>query len=245
MPIKSRLLLCIALLALMSGCATRSISNSDCDPSKNSWCARNAPAELSEFDVLGIAINAHPSEADIAAALAKPRTLTLNRASRILLIQSGAAFPDAPMRDALNKRYLVGSFSGAKPPAALQQNADDAANYSRSLRFAAAQGGFDKVLVYWGVLESARKNYATSAVSWVPVIGWGIPDEKEQMRIRLKLVLIDVASGQWDMFEPTPAEDSSSSSIMSRREDDQTLVAKLKARGYETAADELSKRFER
>ena len=234
------------LLTLLGGCATRSISNSDCDPSRGYYgCAANAPAELSEFDVLGIARDARPSDADIAAALARPRTLTLDRNIRVLLIQSGAAFPDAPMRAALAARYTVGTFSGTRPTQGPQRDPVNAESYARSLRLAAAQGGYDKLLVYWGVLESARKNNAASNVSWVPIVGWMLPDEREHMRIRLRLALIDTASGQWEMLEPTPVADDSLSSVISRRDVDQSLVAQLKDRGYAGAAEALKLRFER
>jgi hypothetical protein len=242
----ARILLGAALVCgLISGCATRSISNSDCDPSRGYGCAQNAPAELSEFDVLGIARDARPSDADIAAALAKARSLTLSRASRVLVIQSGAMFPDAPMMEALKARYNVSGFSGVATSQPRVQGAVDAQSYSRSLRLAAAQGGCDKLLVYWGVLESARKNNAASSVSWVPVVGWLLPDEREHMRIRLRLALIDTATGQWDMLEPEPVADDSLSSIVSRRDVDQGLVAQLKVKGYAGAAEALRLRFER
>lgn len=240
---RTTLLCTLALAALLAGCATRSISNSDCDPSRDSYCARNAPAELSEFDVLGIARNAKPTDADIAAALARPRSLVLNRSSRILLIQSGAPFPDAPMHEALAKHYAIGTFSGTRPRNGI--DAVDAESYARSLRIAAAQGGYDKVLVYWGVLESARIDNAASNVSWVPIVGWMLPDEREHMRIRLRLALIDTGSGQWEMLEPPPVGSDSLSSFMSRRSVDQTLVMQLKTAGYEKAAEALSLRFER
>jgi len=244
---RTPLLCSLALAALLAGCATRSISNSDCDTTRDPYCARNAPAELSEFDVLGIARNAKPTDADIAAALARPRALALNRGSRILLIQSGAAFPDAPMREDVAKRYAVGTFSGTRPRtvAGISTDAADAESYARSLRLAAAQGGYDKLLVYWGVLESARIDNAASNVSWVPIVGWMLPDEREHMRIRLRLALIDTATGQWAMLEPPPVDSNSLSTMLSRRSVDQSLVAQLKEAGYEQAAEALSMRFER
>ncbi|XHS76459.1 hypothetical protein ACFJGW_12015 [Burkholderiaceae bacterium UC74_6] len=236
----------VLLLALLAGCATRSISNSDCDPSRGYGCAANAAPELSEFDVLGIARDARPSDADITAALAHPRMLSLSRSSKLLVIQSGAMFPDAPMMEALKARYNATGFSGrAASPSRSPNDAVDPQSYSRSLRLAAAQGGCDKLLVYWGVLESARKDNIASHVSWVPVVGWMLPDEREHMRLRLRLALIDVATGQWEMLEPAPVADDSLSTVLSRRDIDQTLVAQLKQRGYAGAADALAQRFER
>ena len=147
------------------------------------------------------------------------------------------------MREALAKRYALGTFSGTRP--ANGRDADDAESYARALRMAAAQGGHDKVLANWGVLESARLDNAASNISWVPIVGWMLPDEREHMRIRLRLALIDTGTGQWEMLEPPPVGSDSLSSIMSRRSVDQTLVAQLKASGYERAAVALSLQFER
>ena len=52
---------------------------------------------------------------------------------------------------------------------------------------------------------------STKAVSWVPIVGGIIPDESQEMRIRLKIALIDVATGQWDAFSPKPIQDTSAS----------------------------------
>ncbi|MCL1860340.1 MAG: hypothetical protein FWG52_02230, partial [Proteobacteria bacterium] len=122
---------------------------------------------------------------------------------------------------------------------------ESAEGYSRSLRLAAARSGCEKIVVYWGMLESARENLATSAVSWVPVVGWVLPDERQRMRIRLKMVLVDVRTGQWEMYSPEPLDDRSFSSMIGRRDTDQTLVATLKEKAYVSAADDLQKRFGR
>lgn len=241
-----RYFLIFALATLASGCTTRSISNSDYDAGRGSYYGQAVPTELSEFDVLGIDRDAKPTDEEIATQLSKARSIVVRRDSKILLIQSGAMFPDEPMVRSMSKRFSIGQFSGQQYSSQINaKQPTSAANYSRSLRLAAAQGGHDKILAYWGVLESARENLATSAVSWVPVVGWILPDERQRMRIRLKLVLIDVATGQWEMFTPDPIDDRSLSTVLSRRDTDHSLVASLKERAYQSAADDLSKRFER
>jgi hypothetical protein len=47
------------------------------------------------------------------------------------------------------------------------------------------------------------------------------------------------------MLEPEPVADDSLSSIVSRRDVDQGLVAQLKVKGYAGAAEALRLRFER
>ena len=38
----------------------------------------------------------------------------------------------------------------------------------------AARGGYEKIVVYWGILETAQENLETKAVSWVPIVGVGM-----------------------------------------------------------------------
>ena len=232
---------CTAALALavvlLAGCATRSISNSgyDSDRYRYGWAASGGyNGELSELDVLGVSPDATISEGDIRAALADAKPPQLERNSKVLLVQSGAEFPDEPMMTALNQRFQVLPFSGRptwKP--------ESHAAYSKTLRLAAARGGYDKIICYWGILESAQENQATKIVSWVPLVGYLVPDQKQSMRIRLKAAIIDVSSGRWTFVMPAPATSSDFSSIVTRRNTDQSLVAELKEAGYRSLVREL------
>ena len=107
------LLICAAL----AGCArsARSISNSAYQPEHRYGGDGRADAGtdpafayrggLSEFDVLGITRGQATSEAEIAEALNSARRVKLGPGSSILLIQSGATFPDAPMVAELSKHF--------------------------------------------------------------------------------------------------------------------------------------------
>lgn len=230
----------VLLGAVLCGCATRSISNSGYQT--ESWYGSRTPAnpfykgELSEFDVLGIDPKVNVTGDDIAKALETRKTLKLPKGSAIMLIQSGASIPDEPMVKALEKYYNVSVFSGVP----LSQ---DSNNYSMPLRLAAAKGGFEKIVVYWGLLETAQKELGTKAVSWVPFVGGVITDESQEMRIRLKLAVVDVKTGQWDMFSPEPFDDAASSARYGREASDQGQVSVLKKKAYESAAEDLVKRF--
>src|SRR6476660_6528819 len=109
--------------ALLLGCAkVRSISNSGYQantgysgyhPADNS----SDPAfiyrgELSEFDVLGITRGQSTSESEIAQALDNAKRVKLIPGSSVLLIQSGAVFPDAAMVTQLSKYFRIVPFSG-------------------------------------------------------------------------------------------------------------------------------------
>jgi len=237
----------ILLFGLLSGCTMRSISDSGYESGHQ--YGRSNPfyqGELSEFDVLGIDRGARPSDQEIADALSTRHPIFLKRGSKVMLIQSGALIPDDQMTKALEKSYSIVPFTGI-PTAAAKSNSTEqsAESYSRSLRLAAARSGCERIVVYWGILESARENLATSTVSWVPIVGWALPDERQRMRIRLKFAIVDVRTGQWEIYLPEPLDDREFSSMLSRRDTDQSLVATLKDKAYLAAANDLQKRFDR
>ena len=226
----------LGAVVLLAGCTTRSISNSGFkDHGRRSTELGGYTGELSTLDVVGIGADTTVTEDDIQAALRRPGGAKLGRASKVLLIQSGADFPDAPMLEAMRRRFDVAAFSG-RPPAKSEPNAA----FAKTLRLVAAKGGYDKIVCYWGVLESARKDKITATISWVPIVGYIIPDEREHMRIQLKAAIVDVATGSWTFVSPPAAESSKLSTVLSREETDQTLVHRLKAEGYATLARTLA-----
>lgn len=115
----------------------------------------------------------------------------------------------------------------------------DPETYSKSLRLTAARGGADLVLCYWGMLESESDRLPTKTVSWVPLVHWIVPDEKQRMRIRLKVALLDVRSGNWSVFSPKPFSDARLTTSSRRGAVDQKQVERLKQLAYEAAVAEL------
>src|SRR4051812_38908609 len=161
----SKLSLLVAACALLAGCdSTRSISNSGYhgDDHMSYYAPRmngSDPGfayrgELSEFDVLGIMRGQTTTEQDIQRALDNAKSVTLNANSSILLIQSGAMFPDAPMVNELSKYFRVSPFSGVPPisrhGSETTTETRDPESFAQSLRLAAARGGNDVILCYWG-----------------------------------------------------------------------------------------------
>lgn len=238
-------LACLAALGLvwLTGCTTRSISNSGYRGGGGYYGNSMYRGELTDFDVLGVDRDQTISEVDIGKALDSAGREKLRRGSSVLLIQSGAMFPDEPMASELNRYLNVVPFTGV--PTDTRRPGDSApdtmmpANYSKSLRLAAARGGCENILCYWGVLESAREGLASKSLSWVPVVGWVVPDERQHMRIRLKIAIVDVRTGHWSMLTPEPFEDKSLSGLQSRENSDQRQVETLKRKAYETAARDL------
>jgi len=227
------------VLLLLAACGTRSISDSG---HREPGYGHGNPAyqgELSEYAVLGIDPAGTYSDADIQKAMVERRPLSVRKGSGILLVQSGAEMADPEMIAAMEKYYTVAAFSG------VPQQAKAAAPYSQLFRMAAAKGGYDAVIVYWGVLESASQGLGGKAISWVPVIGGIVPDENQQMRIRLMMAVIDTRTGQWDSFSPEPFADEAMSNQHGRAASDQRQVMELKGKAYKAAAEAVALRYGR
>ena len=57
------------------------------------------------------------------------------------------------------------------------------------------------------------------------------------MRIRLKVAVVDVATGSWSMFAPEAYVDRSLSASLDRGASDQEQVELLKGKGYQASAE--------
>ncbi len=238
-----------ALLAL-SACQTRSISNSGYQGG-GGWGRPSAgnpfyAGELSPYDVLGLDPTRGASDAEIQAALTEIRQpLAIKRGSALMVVQSGAVFPDPEMTRELERYYSVSSFTGVPARAAPVAAGSPPVAYAQLFRLAAAKGGFETIIVYWGILESASKDLGSKGVSWLPVIGGIIPDQSQYMRIRLMMAVIDTRTGHWESFTTEPFDTESISSQHGRAANDQEQVALLKAKAYHAAADMLVARYGR
>ena len=217
---------CISIL--LTSCSTRSISDSGYRENYGyygrSSDSVNYQGELSEWDVLGTG--------STNVAVAKYEPVSLIKGERVLVIQSGAFFPDDQMIRDLEIYCNVAMFSGVPP-----KEKDPV--LAERLRSAALNGGCSKLLVYWGVLESGRRDQATKSVSWVPVVGMFVPDSSQTMRIRVKAFVVDAASGRWSMFIADSFEDERLSAPLVRESSDQGQVARLKALAYRNLVKKL------
>ncbi|MBX7228462.1 MAG: hypothetical protein K1X48_02500 [Burkholderiaceae bacterium] len=233
-------------VVVLAGCAVRSISNSGYQES-GGWGARSRVSsnpfykgELSEFDVIGVDPKTPASESAIQAALKSASAVSLRKGDSILVAQSGALIPDEPMITALSRYFNVTVLSGVPPERSTNSGS---AEYSSVLRLSAAKAGCTKAVVYWGLLESGQRNLATKTISWFPIVGSVVPDQTQEMRIRLKVAVVDVASGQWTTYMPAGFDDSATSSSLGRESSDQSQVLALKAKSYAAAVEDLVKRY--
>lgn len=276
------LLLTLVSCILLLGCTkrVRSISQSGYNDSY-SYAGPNS-RELDEFDVLGLDRDKPVTEEEIQRAASQTRPIRLAPGTTILLIQSGAVYPDGPMVSELSKHLRVVPFTGVATErktergvklsqqrvrnAAIITDPDkpvtivplttssyptywtaasqpDASTYSRTLRLAAARAGASAVVCYWGMLESGTEQVATKTITWIPVMNWFVPDERQHMRIRLKMAVVDVASGNWSVFSVEPPEDKKWSARSLREAADQKQVEALKQKAYKIGAKELIQRY--
>ena len=234
--------LACCLLLTTAGCGTRSISDSGYSPNSDNRLYRG---ELSEFDVIGIDRSQTITEKDVQAAFAAKQHLSIRKGAAVMLIQSGAMFPDAEMLTPLERYYDVAQFSGIpeRNESTTSASSGGGASYALALRLAAARGGIETIVVYWGILETAREGLPTKALSWVPLVGRVVPDENQRMRIRLKIAVVDVKTGRWEEFSPEAIDDNSLSAGFTRESSDQDQVALLKNKAYQVAAARIVERY--
>ena len=245
-------ILILILIIIVSGCTTvRSISDSGYRGENAYYCRGSSQysGELNELSVLGVNSKEDISEDDIKSAISDSKRISLQRGDAVIVIQSGARFPDRAMTDNLGKYFEILPLSGlpdvpdSRVPKKDEEKEKSAPSLNKTLRLAAARSGVKTIIVYWGILESARENIATKTISWVPVVGSIVPDEAQQMRIYIKGAVIDVASGSWVMINPKSFEDKRISADMNRSASDQGQVSVLKEKAYSDFVNELVKRF--
>jgi hypothetical protein len=227
------LLALLPAFLLLAGCETSSISNSGYAGGRH-WGGSTYGGELSEFDVLGIERGKSASDTAIADALDRSHRIQLRSGEKILLIQSGAVQPDGALAEAFGRRFDPVPFNGCR-------DANDGASFARSLRLAAAQSGCAHIVCVWGILESGEESYGTRPVSWVPIVGWVLPEGKKHMRITLKTAVLAVRDGSWTSTMTPALTDAGVQGFLSREKNHVELVAKLKAQAYDAAADDIAK----
>ena len=233
-------IIAVAMLATaLGGCGTRSISNSGYY--EDGYNRRNAfyQGEIDELDLFVPREREATFNSNITAALADAKPVAAQLGQPLLVVQSGALVPDELMTDALKSHFQVSPFSGVPSayPNVTTASTSEPGSFGERLRLAAAQGGYHRVLVYWGQLETLRSAGVTKAVSWVPIVGAVVPDESQDMRIRLKAAIIEVETGRWHMILPESIADSAISASINRATSDQDQVQRLKAAGYARLAD--------
>jgi hypothetical protein len=187
---------------------------------------------LTETDVLGFDTAQAVSEEEIAKAAGPRGKNQVKRGAPVMLIQAGAAGPDEIMLREASNFFALTSFSGF---AQRRNEAGESANLSRALRLTAAKGGSDFLIVYWPLLEGGSSK--PGAPNWRPING-ELPLDAEQVRMRMRMLVVDVKSGHWATANPETLEDKSARGGWFRKPTSAQRIAALKERAYKHALQE-------
>jgi hypothetical protein len=194
--------------------------------------------ELADTDVLGGSAVA-PTDEDIRTTLDRASKVSLREGESVLVVQSGEPVPDSRMIAELNQHYRAVPFSGIRSDWIQGSSSNMEPDYAKSLRLAAAQAGAEKILCFWGSLEVAHHDLSTKTVTWLPVVDVIVPDQKESVRVFLKIALVDVRSGAWTVFRTEPQETKMVSTGWAREHVQSPEVRRLQQKSYVVAVNSL------
>ncbi len=238
----SKLLAVGLSMAFLSGCANSNNSDyrrADFGSKRALKGHYNSGDQLSEQDVLGIGAPKTPTEADIRKALDRATGVDLRPGATVLALQSGQGVPDPRLVNELNKHYRAVPFSGIRADWGKRTSDDPEDHYSKALRFAAAQAGAQKILCFWGNLEVARHDLSTKTITWLPVIDVLVPDQKDNVRVHLKVAVVDVRTGAWSVFRTEPLQSEVVTTGWGREHLEPEEVKTLKEKSYTLAVNSL------
>ena len=227
--------LAIVAALTLGSCRTTSISSSD----------PGFRGDLSEYQVVNSTSGGSVSEADIQRALraGNQGSVRARPGSRVLLIQSGASTPDPALTAAMRAHYDVVPFSGIPPRSARSDkgSTEEDAEYSRRMRLAAAQAGARYIVCVWGLVDTNTEALPTKVVSWAPIVGEWIPDERQQSRIRLRAAVIETSSGSWSMTDGEPFGSESVGGSVRRRSRTTWQQEALKSQAFPELANRIAR----
>ena len=239
-PFLARMLPAVLAVILLIGCAhenTNDYRRADYSSRKPLKSHHSGANELADTDVLG-ASAVTPTDADIQATLDRAAKIGLKEGEAVLVVQSGEPIPDGRMLAEMTKHYRAIPFSGVRSDW-VQGSSSAEPDYAKSLRLAAAQAGAEKILCYWGSLEVAHHDLSTKTVTWLPVVDVIVPDQKESVRVFLKIALVDVRSGAWTVFRTEPQETKMVSTGWAREHGHSPEVRRLQQKSYVVAVNSL------
>lgn len=227
-----RIALLLIALTILAGCRTSPNHHNKADSSRGNGQQNLHKGGLQELDVIGVDLESEASEDEIASVAASTLHIVIPNGSSVMLIKSGAVIPDEDMVKGLEKNYIVSTFNGS-PPAV----GNSGAGYSRSLRLAAAKSGADKLIVYWEIQEIGKEKLPDKSTIWSLFSGGDAPNEKQPVRMRMKIAVVDVKSGQWEIFSPETLEAPKIINVYSNK------LLELKVDAHKAAAENIIKRY--
>ena len=221
-----RLLIMIGVSLWLQGCSTVPLANTGFSDTSDSRYRFDAK-ELNELAML-----TPPRLQEGEATTYKPGSVHLEKGTSILLIQSSAQYPEHALVSALSDYWEVSPLDGTNK--IIREQSDNGL-----IRNIARSGGNSHVVVCWGVVETMDSNLLTRNVSWVPMLGWGLPDKETDVKVQVKFAVIDVVTGRWRLVQPKPLITTYQSSIMTRKGQGKTEIEAIKEELYQAAVKAL------
>jgi len=235
------LLLFIGSLFLAS-CATQT---SDVEQS-----VEDSNLQLKIQDVLDIDLDEPITEEHIqdAIKLSKSQSFYLENGAKIILVQSGKQVPDYAMQEAMMKYYQVSVYSGLplnkrRPKTSRKNDLNDAKNiisqkYIKFLRLIAANSKQDKIIVYWGDLESGYLDRNNQTVIWRSYT-YGNNSTVKYLRYLIRFAVVDVKTGIWVMYSPINKQNEFIKYALKDSESYELQINKIKQETYDFAVRSL------
>lgn len=221
-----RLLILIWVSLWLIGCTTVPLANTGFSDTSDSRYM------FEEKELNELAMLTPPRLLEGKAAPYKAGGVHLERGASILLLQSSAQYPEHALVRALSDHWEVSPLDATNKRIREQNDNGLIRNIARS-------GGNSHVVVCWGVVETMDSNLLTRNVSWVPMLGWGLPDKETDVKVQVKFAVIDVVSGRWRLVQPKPLITTYQSSIMTRQGQGKTEVEAIKEELYQAAVKAL------
>lgn len=246
-------LLCMVTF-LLNGCMDSSIDAKKTNAHREeSTISKDATTQLTDKDIFGNETTLAISEEDIQAAL-QSEIFSVPLNSAIILVQSGSRAPEMAMQQEVGKYYSVSTFSGIpdrqKPISCskLKTQESDASfsekmNYMQALRYIAAKGQQEAVIVYWDTLQTGRYDEATKRTLWSDYRGESLPPSTS-LRYLMRFALVDVATGEWATWSPINYEYSIFQPQPGKTSVTEQQLAQLKQKTYAAVVKDLVNRYQ-
>ncbi|MGB7803146.1 hypothetical protein [Buttiauxella sp.] len=205
--------------------------------------------QLTEQELFGWDPSAEITEEDIQDAIAQAEEeISIPRNAAIILVQSGEKTPDTDMQKELEKHYKVATFSGIPPFKKITANKEPltvANSYILTLRYYGARGRQSTVIVYWPTLQMGIFDKQANSVVWQDYQPPGKNILISSLRYVTRYAVIDVKTGNWEMFSPTSIETAipAATANTTKAKDLEDGVKKSKQQTYQINAQEIYSRF--
>lgn len=205
--------------------------------------------QLTEQELFGWDPSAEITEEDIQDAITQSEEeISIPRNASVILVQSGEKNPDVDMQNELEKYYKVATFSGIYPSKkiAVNKEATTIANsYMLTLRYFGAKGRQSTVIVYWPTLQMGIFDKQANTIVWQDDQPVSKNDQIRSIRYLMRYAVIDVKTGNWEIYSPTSIETAIPTTPVSttKVKDLENVIKKSKQQTYQINAQEIYSRF--